>query len=87
MEDDAHHEVSDAFVMLQEGVSPIDIIHYLRGEAVKLLDPDQFAPEVQERFEQLELQKAHAKAADTQQLPLSSMHGWPPPQNHLSPRQ
>ena len=87
VEDDTHHEVSDAFVLLQEGVSAADIIHYLRDETVKLLDPERFAFEVQQRFERLELQKARAKAAGTQQLPLSSLHGCPPPQDHLSPRQ
>lgn len=87
IEDAKKQEVSDAFIMLQEGVSPTDIIHYLRGEAVQLLDPEQFECEVQQRFEQSELQKAREKAADKQHLPLSSLHGSPPPQDHLSPRQ
>ena len=81
------HEVVQAFTMLQEGASPDSVIHTLRGEVSQLLDPDRFAIEVQLRFERLELQKARAKAAGTQQLPLSSLHGYPPSQDHLSPRQ
>jgi|GEM_PF-3500407 hypothetical protein len=80
-------EVSDAFILLQEGVSPTDIIHYLRGEDVQLLDPERFASEVQERFEQIQQQKAREKAAGTQHLPLSSLHGGPPPQDHFPARQ
>lgn len=87
IEDANTHEVTQAFTMLQEGTSPDSVIHALRGEVAQLLDPEQFAIEVQQRFEQLELQKARTKAAGTQQLPLSSLHGCPPPQDHLSPRQ
>lgn len=86
IEDAKKQEVSDAFIMLQEGVSPTDIIHYLRDEAVQLLDPEQFACEVQQRFEQLELQKAHEKAAGTQHLPLPLPHDGPAPQGHLPAR-
>lgn len=86
IEDANIHEVAQAFAMLQKGTSPDSVIHTLRGEVSQLLDPDQFAIEVQQRFEGLELQKARAKAAGTQQLPLSSLHGCPPSQDHFPAR-
>jgi len=46
-------EVARAFVLVQQGRDPEDIIHDLRGQEAQLLDPDQFSREVQQRYQEL----------------------------------
>ncbi|MDD5041059.1 MAG: hypothetical protein PHX87_00030 [Candidatus Peribacteraceae bacterium] len=85
-EDLQDEEIKDAFLMMQEGASPGSVIDYLRGERVRLLDPEQFILEVQQKFEQIERQRARTHVAATN-IALPLLHDGPSSHDHLPARQ
>lgn len=54
VEDLTFEEVTQAFVFVQQDKAPEEIIHALRGQGARLLDPDAFPRDVQRRHQELE---------------------------------